>query len=164
MEVICDEHTDITSISDDPRVLHNTLNNTLKNKDQKNKLITKKYNKLLQSYSELTSKYNELLQEKQEGQMEMDITTNEEHAATKTENLLLRELNNELKSKNSLLEELLNKEKEVPNLNNKTYAQAITTKQIIPQPKKIQKIVIKRKNIEDKTDIKGKVLYYLTKE
>ena len=77
--------------------------------------------------------------------MEMDITANEEHAATKTENLILRDLTSELKSKNSLLEELLKKKKETPSLNNRTYAQAITTKQIIPQPKKIPKIVIKRK-------------------
>ena len=50
VQVICDDHTDITPISDDPRVLHINLNKALKNKDQENKLLTTKFNKLAMVY------------------------------------------------------------------------------------------------------------------
>lgn len=89
-------------------------------------------------------------------------TLKKELQVIKNENNLLKELNSEIKNKNVLLEEMLASERKMPKIN-KTYAE-ITTKQILPCPQVIPKIVVKRINKEDTTDMAEKVLYHLNKD
>lgn len=165
--VICDEHPDIdlTSIRDntgDTRVILLDLKSKLKSKERECNNSYTCFSQLKAQYEALQIKYNNLLLNKDE--LSMDITMNpDDENALKTEVILLRELNAELKSKNSLLEELLKKEKESPKTNKKTYAEAIHSQPIIEQPKMIPKIIVKKKDKKDTSNIKEKVLYYLTK-
>lgn len=80
----------------------------------------------------------------------------------KNEIKLLKELNEALTDKNKLLEDQLEKEKSTTKTAQRTYANA--TSSIVSKPKVILRIVIKRKNTNDKSDMKGSVLHYLTKE
>lgn len=113
----------------------------------------KKYYILQNKYTELNNKYEGLLQEQHD---EIII-------AIKLKNATLKELNNELREKNALLTNMLKQEKKTPKINTKTYTEALSTKQIITQPKIVPGIVIKKKSVEYKSEMTGKIAYYLTK-
>ena len=69
-----------------------------------------------------------------------------------------------MKHKNLLFNEILTKEKERPSTYEETYADRISKKIHTPQPKKVLKIVVRRKEKDDKSVINENVFYYLLKE
>ena len=76
---------------------------------------------------------------------------------------LLKQLNSELQDKNRILNELLTKEKQSNNNNNnkiKTFAEI--TANIKPKCKRIPKLIIKKTNNKDTTDIQKIVMQQLT--
>ena len=129
--------------------------------------ISRIYRRIEVECSKLLAKYEGLLQENRMQVDDPDETYEEEDNdnvnALKTENHLLRELNAELKHKNLLLNEMLTKEKERPSTYKETSAGIISRKIHTPQPKKIPKIVVRRKEKDDDSVIKEK-FYYLLKE
>ena len=67
-------------------------------------------------------------------------------------------------NKSLLLNEMLTKEKERPSTYKETYADIISKKIHTLQLKKIPKIVVRRKEKDEKSLIKEKVFYYLLKK
>ena len=80
----------------------------------------------------------------------------------KMENQLLKELNSELKDKKKILNELLTKEKQGKNNNTKTYAE-ITVKPK-PKSKRVPKLIIKKTDNKDNTDLQKAVLQHLQQD
>ena len=75
---------------------------------------------------------------------------------------LLKQLNSELQDKNRILNELLTKEKQGDNNNNKIKTFAEITANIKPKSKRIPKLVIKKTNNKDTSDIEKIVIQQLT--
>lgn len=168
--VICDEHRDLQLTTkknnNDPRLILTALKQQIHNHNQE--IITLK-EKNKQLYTEL----NKLKTAKTEN-MDLDTTLHTNDAKLESldnesiiiENNLLKELNTTLKDKNKLLEELLQKEKATPKISQHTYANvtAHTLNKNFTQTKNIPKIIVKRKNKDDKSPMKDKVLHYLIKD
>ena len=80
----------------------------------------------------------------------------------KIENQLLKQLNNEVLDKNRILNELLTKEKQSKNNKIKTYAEITSNPK--PKSKRVPKLIIKKTNKKDSTDLEKTVLQHLTQD
>ena len=98
----------------------------------------------------------EKLNNKQKGLYDTVFEDYGEIETLKIENQLLKQLNNELQNKNKILNELLTNEKQGKNNNIKTYAE-ITIKPK-PKRKRMPKLIIKKTNNKDNTDLEKEVL------
>ena len=92
---------------------------------------------------------------------DIDTTTESEQEKLVLENTLLKQLVTELKEKNQLLNDIVNKNKLEEAPTKPTFSQVLST--VNTKPKKIPKIIIKKKQQDDRNDIKKFVTYYLTK-
>ena len=93
--------------------------------------------------------------------MDIDTTTETEQEQLVLENTLLKQLVTELKDKNKLLNDIVNKNKLEEVSTKPTFSQVLSA--VNTKPKKIPKIIIKKKNQDDKNNLKKFVTYYLTK-
>ena len=81
----------------------------------------------------------------------------------KIENQLLKQLNNELQDKNKILNELLTKEKQSNNNNNmRTFAEITANPK--PKIKRVPKLIIKKTDNKDNTDLEKTVLQHPTQD
>ena len=104
--------------------------------------------------------YNENYKEKS-----LNDTVYEDYSEIKTlkiENQLLKQLNNELLDKNRILNELLTKEKQSKSNNIKTYAEITSNPK--PTSKRVPKLIIKKTDKKDSTDLEKAVLQHLTQD
>ena len=167
---MCDEHgLSLTSNQDPTRAVILKLKEELQIKTKAIENLGRNYRKIESEYSKLKNNYEGLLQENRMQVDDLNETScedkdNDNVSALITENQLLRELNTELKHTNLLLNEILTKEKERPNKYKETYADITSKKIHIPPSKKVPKIVVTRKDKEEKSVIKEKVFHYLLKE
>ena len=84
------------------------------------------------------------------------------------ENKLLKQLVQTLQDKNELLNKLLSQEKEKNNKNGNqawvTYANVLTQSNIKPKTRKVPKLIIKKTNSKDETNIVKTMCNYLTND
>ena len=104
--------------------------------------------------------YNENYKDKS-----LDDTVFEDYSEIETlkiENQLLKQLNNELLDKNRVLNELFTKEKQSRNNNIKTYAEITSNPK--SKSKRVPKLIIKKTDKKDSTDLEKTVLQLLTQD
>lgn len=151
---ICPDHNNITSNYDD----------TTQNEETR-KLFAQIRLSIVEEVRE------EVLREIQEEDNSSSVSSKQDARDTqgielsnlKSENKLLRLLNKELLDKNTLLKEHLVLVKQIKNEPKiKAYSQILIDE--IPAKKRIPKIIIKKKNRADVSDLRSKVTHYLNKE
>lgn len=167
--VVCNEHTELElDDTNKERVILMKLKKELfENKKELDKL-KKDYNALNAEFESLQVKYNNLNNDTMDVSINADLNKTVQQSEycdfLHKENELLKKLNSEMNDKNLLLKELLSKEKESNKNSVRSYAQTLSSNNNNTQTKIVPKIVIKKKNEGDDTDIKATVLRHIAED